>query len=141
MAGKYNYQVLRKYPHLLGEDSIIWDRFIALYPDRFDTVDYDVHVGSGISPTPETPIADSQQWRNLTRKRIDVIAWKNDSPTIIEVKRRVGLDTLGQILGYKFLYQRQHPDIILLPILVVTSRISDDDTSILNHYKVPFITV
>lgn len=141
MAGKFNYEKLHKYPHLLGEDKTIWDHFITLYPDRFTTVDYDIHVGSGIQTLPDLDEKISEHWRNLTRKRIDVIAWKDNLPTIIEVKRRVGLDTLGQILGYKFLYQRQHPDIILLPILVVTAQISADDSDILNHYKVPFVTV
>lgn len=141
MAGQFNYEKMHKYPHLLGEDVPVWNRFIELYPDRFDTVDYDTHVGSGID-TPTGPIDEvSEQWRNLTKKRIDAIGWKGELPTIVEVKFRVGLDTLGQILGYRFLYLEAHPDIKGIPILIVCALIGPDDIHVLDHFNVPYVIV
>jgi len=139
MPGQYNFEKRSKYPHLLGEDIVIWNQFIENIPDRYDTVDYDVHVGTGIEPPDEQDINFSNQWRNLTRKRIDVIAWKKDSPTIIEVKFRVGLDTLGQILGYQLLYGLEHPEYINSPILILCAFISGDDITVLEHFKVPWL--
>lgn len=141
MAGKYNYEQMRKYPHLLGEDIPVWDRFIEKYPDRFDTIDYDVHVGIGITPDKNTEDEASRQWILLTQKRIDAVGWKNNQPTIIEVKNRVGLDTLGQVLGYRFLYLREFPEILGLPILIVCAVIGPDDISVLEHFNVPFEVV
>ncbi|MQY77787.1 MAG: hypothetical protein GH151_01110 [Bacteroidetes bacterium] len=141
MAGKFNYEVRHKYPHLIGEDKDVWERFVLKYPIRFETVDYDVHVGSGI----ETPgVLDSkpaQQWRNLTRKRIDVVAWDRDFATIIEVKKRVGLPTLGQVFGYRFLYRRENPDVFLRPPLIICSQIDKDDIDVLNHFGILFEVV
>ncbi len=77
MEGKFNYEKLFKYPHLLGEDKIIWDKFINSHPDLFNTVDYDVHVGSGVAPLSPLDENISEQWRRLTMKRIDVIGYKN----------------------------------------------------------------
>ena len=78
MADKYIYEVMTNYPHFIGEDKKVWDWFVQKYPNIFYTVDYDVHVGSGIE-TPEEPESKpAQQWKDLTRKRIDVIGWKND---------------------------------------------------------------
>lgn len=141
MPGKYNYEKLYKYPHLLGEDKIIWERFIDSFPDRFHTVDYDIHVGTGIVPPEEADVLISDQWRNLTMKRIDVIGWKNNHATIIEVKRRVGLDTLGQVLGYNFLYKLQNPDIVSPSLLVVCARIDTDEVSLLKHFGIDFVQV
>ena len=104
MPGEFKYERRRKYPHLLGQDYIIWDRFIMLNPGKFDSVDYDLHVGSGILPPVDSPTSDDEQWQSLTQKRIDVIGWKDEQPTIVEVKYRVTLETLGQLLGYEVLY-------------------------------------
>ncbi|MBA7522558.1 hypothetical protein ES705_14677 [subsurface metagenome] len=141
MPGKFNYEIKLKYPHLLGEDKGVWERFILKYPDRFDTVDYDIHVGSGIETPGEPESKPAEQWQELTRKRIDVIGWKNNNATIIEVKKRVGLPALGQILGYLFLYRREHPNIHLFSPLIVCSQIDRDDSDVLRHHGIYFITV
>ncbi len=141
MEGQYNYEKMRKYPHLLGEDIPVWNQFIEKFPDRFNTVDYDVHVGAGIESLPNEEPAFSQQFRALTQKRIDVIGWKNNLPTIIEVKHRVGLDTLGQILGYRALYLRENPEIPGLPVLVVCQILGPDDKYVLDHFSIPYVVV
>ncbi|GAI74688.1 unnamed protein product, partial [marine sediment metagenome] len=41
----------------------------------------------------------------------------------IEVKKRVGLATLGQVLGYRFLYLREYTEISSVPLLIVCSQI------------------
>jgi len=138
MAGKFNYEVLHRYPHLIGEDREVWDRFVQKYPNRFDTVDYDIHVGSGIEAPGEPESKPAEQWKDLTRKRIDVVGWNTDFATIIEVKKRVGLPALGQVLGYRFLYRREYPDVSLKPLLIICSQINRDDIDVLNHFGILF---
>ncbi len=141
MPGKFNYELLRRYPHMIGEDSAVWQRFIHHFPDRFDTVNYDVKVGSGVN-TDSIPEKKYQTyWQQLTKKRIDVIAYKNNIITIIEVKNKASLFTLGQILGYKFLFERSDPNNISVETLIVCSSISPDDIAILDHYQQNFIVV
>ena len=141
MPGKFNYKVLRKYPHLIGEDTEVWTRFIRKFPQRFDTVDYDVLVGKGVDTSTISDIKFQQYWSNLTKKRIDVIGWKNEICTIVEVKKRVSLMTLGQILGYRFLFGREHPEITLVSALTVCSTIDQDDRDVLEHYGIEFVIV
>ena len=141
MPGKFNYELRHKYPHLVGEDTDVWNRFLQRFPDRFDTVDYDVHVGKGAKVFTIPDEKSQKYWTQLTKKRIDVIAWKDNLVTIIEVKKRVGLYTLGQILGYKFLYQCDHPEIKFIRSLIVCSTIDPDDVAVLNHYGIDFIVV
>ncbi len=141
MPGKFNYEVRHKYPHLIGEDSEIWSRFVTLYPERFETVSYDIKVGRGAKVFTITDEKSQRYWTNLTKKRIDVLGYSQDVITIIEIKKRVGLYTLGQILGYQFLFLRENPEIKEVKLLIISSSIPIDDVDILNHYKVPFLIV
>ncbi len=141
MPGQFNYELRHKYPHLIGEDTEVWNRFISENPDRFQTVDYDVHVGKGVNTESITLDSSKKYWALLTKKRIDVVAHKDNFVTIIEVKNRVTLSTLGQILGYKFLYLREHPDIPAVSSLIVCSSIDQDDMDVLKHYGINFVVV
>ncbi len=73
----------------------------------------------------------------LSQKRIDAIGWIGDSPMIIEVKRRVGLGTLGQVLGYKTLFEEYFKNFPSPSVLVVCEMISDDDRYVLRKNSVP----
>lgn len=141
MAGQFNYEVRHKYPHLIGEDRDLWNRFIKKFPDKYETVDYDIKVGEGAETLKDWDQGKIDYWKNLTKKRIDVLAWKGNFAQIIEVKKRVGLYTLGQVLGYRFLYHRENPDTLLLPLLIVCSRIDKDDSDVLNHFGIKFTVV
>ena len=141
MPGKFNYEVRHKYPHLIGEDTEVWNRFILKFPDKFDTVDYDVHVGKGVESGLTPDEKDRRYWEDLTKKRIDVIGWSKDFATIIEVKKRATLFSLGQILGYKYLYLMEHPEQLSVRTLIVCSTTSQDDIDVFNHYGIPFVIV
>ncbi len=141
MPGKFNYNLLHKYPHLIGDDTAVWERFILKFPDKFHTVDYDIHIGKGVNTDPIPEQSSKNYWADLTKKRIDVIGYKNNFVTIIEVKKRVGLYTLGQILGYKFLYLREHPETPVVSTLIVCSTIDQDDQDVLSHYGINFVVV
>ncbi len=141
MPGKFFYGLRHKYPHLIGEDTEVWNRFILRFPDRFDTVDYDVKVGKGSGADSFTDETAKKYWIQLTQKRIDVIGHKNNFITIIEVKNRVSLHTLGQILGYRFLYLKENPEIKSVKTLIVCSSINEDDSDVLKHYGIDFIVV
>lgn len=141
MPGQFNYEVRHKYPHLIGEDTAVWERFILKYSDKFQTVDYDVHIGKGVNTDPIPEQSLKNYWADLTKKRIDVIGYKDNFVTIIEVKKRVGLYSLGQILGYKFLYLREHPEISVVSTLIVCSSIDQDDRDVLIHYGINFVVV
>lgn len=141
MAGRLPYAKRHRYPHMIGENAELWSRFIDLNPGCFDTVDYDFRVGEGMKPDPDWPEHVKRDATALTQKRIDVLAWEGDQPTIIEVKRRVGLSALGQVLGYKILFMRDFRHIKEPELLVVTGQISEDDERVLEGHKVPVVVM
>lgn len=137
MPGQFPYERRHKYPHMLGEDVPVWERFIGAFPDRFDSVDYDWRVGTGVLPDPGWDEATARMARMLSQKRIDVIGWVGESPTIIEVKDRCGLSALGQIRGYRALFRRDFPDLGDPAILIVCGRLDRDDRAVLAAEGVP----
>jgi len=141
MPGRLPYGIRYKYPHMTIEEKNIWEKFMTRYPERFETVDYDFRVGRG-SPAPGE---FQENWirmvKMLSQKRIDVIGWVEDSPTIIEVKRRVGLSTLGQILGYRTLFMIDFKNFGKPDVLVVCEVISNDDMVVLKADDISIVVV
>lgn len=136
MPGRMPYHKRFKYPHMLQDDKDVWDRFMDKFPDAFDSVDYDFRVGEGQELNPEWDPGMKIMVTALTQKRIDVIGWNNDQPSIIEVKQRVGLSALGQVLGYRELFTSEFPHFPSPDLMVVCSRISTDDKKVLEAYHI-----
>ena len=137
MSGRFTYEIRYKYPHMVGEDSTVWERFIKKFPDRFDSVDYDWRVGDGMILDPDTDENIKRMTKMITQKRIDVVGWNQEFPTIIEVRCRIGLGILGQILGYRTLFEKDFPNILKPRILVVCEIIGKDDLAVMESYNVP----
>jgi len=141
MPGRYIYEKRRKYPHMIGEDKLIWNRFIEKYPDIFETVDYDWRVGKGQEPNPEWPENMKRMVTMLSQKRVDVIGWVGDEPTLIEVKKRVGLSVIGQVIGYRALIKREFKQFDDIKVMVICETISKDDIYALMDSEIPVIQV
>ena len=103
-AGTYKKQ--SSYPHMKPCDVEIWNRFIAAYPDAYDSVAYDVPLGDGrpVEVLVTQNLADG--WSILTKCKADVVARKGDDVDIIEVKPRATPAAMGQALHYAHLYAR-----------------------------------
>ena len=105
---------------MMANDIDIWERFIAKYPDRFDRVEYDVHVGDA------QEIAEYHaEWMQkvvdaITRFRIDVVGWNGNQPTIIEVKPYAGLSALGQLSAYQHFFTRDFPGFPEPSLMLIT---------------------
>lgn len=136
---RVKYEIRRNYPHMIGEDRDVWERFIKKNPDYFDEVEYDVHVGEG-AKLPDDWEEKNRGWaKELTQKRIDVIGYKDERIILVEVKRRVVIGTLGQVLGYKFLYEREKNLVNKTESIVIAGIIYRDDQDVLEHYGIEIL--
>jgi len=137
MAGRLKYGKRYRYPHMIEDEKVVWERFMELYPGKFETVDYDFRVGKGVDLVGELDAPWPRMAKMLSQKRIDVIGWVGDSPTIIEIKKRVGLSALGQVLGYRILFMKDLKHFPEPKLLVICEMISEDDHEVLEGSNIP----
>ncbi len=126
MAGRLPYAIRPKYPHMLAEDKVIWDRYLVKFPERFESVEYDFRVGEGATPAEELEENYVHMVTMLSQLRIDVLAWVGDQPTIIEIKPRAVVAAIGQLQAYGILFTRDFPAVKKPNLLLVCETISRD---------------
>jgi hypothetical protein len=97
MADRTTYSLRPSERHILA----LWT---AQYRPRLDVAWYNVRLGFGLPSDPSSPDWLRRLASVLTRRRADVIALDGSRVVIIELKERVGLNALGQLLGYASLF-------------------------------------
>ena len=141
MYGKFPFGKRYKYPHMYGQDKEVWERFMDLNPGFFNAVDYDWRVGEGVEVPFKLGENLMRMAKMLSQKRIDVVGWNDDQPMIVEVKKRVGIQTLGQVLGYQVLFEKEFQNFKKPGLMVICEIIEADDRDVLDAYKIPVYVV
>ena len=110
MTGRFPYKKLTEYPHLAPGDVKLWERFIDAYPDEYQSVDYDEHIGEGVPPPLDTPPNEyTEDVQHLTKKRMDVCGYRAEGTVdCIEVRPRAGSSAVGAVLINHRLFQNDH---------------------------------
>lgn len=126
------------YPHLLPNDIPIWERWLKLHADEYTHFDYDVRVGEGRDPGADFDKNIRQMAVELSQRRIDAIAYKAGSITIIEITPAIGLRAIGQVETYPILYQRTFSPRLPIDTLIVAERIKTDIAVILGQRGIIF---
>ena len=101
-------------------DTEIWNRFLLKYPEAYDRVQYDFHIGDA---PPFNPLMDDGTDTNqdmLYKLRIDVIGHVGADIDIIEVKPNAGASAIGQIQSYKTLYERDEEKTGRINMVIIT---------------------
>lgn len=124
MRDIFTYEKRNDYPHMNIRDKELWERFIDKYPDVYKNCQYDFHVGDA---PPFNTLYDEDEDKNqdmLYRLRIDVVAGSPLGIDIIEVKPNAGPSTIGQVKGYKALYERDEEPNQKVGMVIVTDKIN-----------------
>ena len=127
MIGQYTYEIREKYPHFLQEDNTLWSKFIAAFPALFDSVDYDVRISKGIEIPKGTPEALARDMEALSRLRVDVLAYKGEDVTIIEVKPIGDMQAIGQLYTYNDQYIYRNRITRPAEMVMVCYRVKSED--------------
>ena len=120
MKGRFPFQKLPKYPHLRPCDVKIWERFLSAYPNFYQSVDYDLKVGTprDYKEAPADKIREDLEY--LSRKRVDVVGYRDGVIHIIEVKPSAGVSAIGQVECYFDLYLPFLPERYSLFAVIIT---------------------
>ncbi len=129
-----------QYPHLLPDDILVWEQFLAQHRHMFETFDYDVRVGKG-RPRPDLPTENLRRMAtDLSQRRIDVVGHSPGQLTIIEITHSAGLKALGQMQAYPILYREAFDYQDNLKSLLVAGALESDIVPCLRQAKIPFWT-
>jgi hypothetical protein len=96
-------------PALTNVESAIAKAWLVKHRDDWDSVTFNMRLGAGVQMPPGTPIYIVEAAKAGTQKRTDIIAHRHGNIAIVEVKKRISLGSLGQLLGYRRLYLAENP--------------------------------
>jgi len=116
----------QSWPGMNPREVVVFNNWMARHWQEYTGFDFNVRVGKGTDPGPTFSDEARRQYVMNTQKRIDAIAWKDVVPTLIEVKDRAGLSSIGQIIGYKRLYMSDNP-VSPVPLLLLVYNRTDND--------------
>lgn len=94
--------------------------------DSYDDIDWQKRVGPGVELGPDYSQNIQLMAYQATRKRVDLVAYANDSTTIIELKDHVDLAAVRQALDYAQLWPIA-PTLPPVAAVVVVGRTGDAD--------------
>ena len=115
------------FPEKTKHESHVYREYLSRHIHEYDRVILQVRLGVGMTPDPSHLAGVQRQAVRNSLKVIDILGWSGLQPTIIEVKIRVQIQALGQVLGYRALFREANPG-ALDPRLIVVGRYSDVDT-------------
>jgi hypothetical protein len=107
-------------------DRPIWLRYLQHHPADFDAVQYDVTCGGCHAPDELTDHNLRRAWHHNSCKRIDALAWRGPSPTIIEIREHAGIGAIGSLLTYRELWCSDHPTEPVPALMLLTDWIAQD---------------
>ncbi len=141
MKGRFNFEILSKYPHMKPQDVSIWERFIKCYPEFFNFCDYDVCVGDIRGDTSDLEPEWQKDAEYLGKYKIDIVAYRENNIYIIEVKPKAAAKALGQIIMYDFLYTKDfYPEENTIA-MIITDEIMPNMQELCDEHKVLLMKV
>jgi hypothetical protein len=134
--GRYQLPDRLRYPHMGEEDRQIWDAWAGRADPDALGVDYDVRVGPGI-PAPESASATmAADWEDLTQLRIDAVVYYARRTVLVEIKPRLLVAGIGQLLAYGYWYAREVQDVGALELLYLVERTSSQLEAVCRAYRI-----
>lgn len=128
-------------PGMIAQEVDIFNAWWLQHSADYDRVQFNVRVGQGLVPDPSHDPAVQQMAIINAQKRIDAIVWHGAQPTIVEVKYRALIITLGQALGYRVLWIRDNPGLPTPGVLVLCSQIDIDAAYVYGQLSLPYVVV
>ena len=138
---KVKYERRTWYDNLREGETAIWNRFIDREPDAFDEVIYNLHVGQGAAIPEGTEDAIARDFRMLTQYKIDVVGFKGNTTSIIEIKPYAGAGAIGQLLTYAELYKKDVDPAARPRLIVLTDRLRPDTERAAKELNIEIVVV
>lgn len=110
---------LTQYPQLTANESAVVRAWLLEHADEWDDVEFNVRLGTSLELGPGYSESTRAQAAIVTQKRADMVATRGTEAAIVEVKLRVALAALGQLLGYSVLWRAENPDTTTVHLIAI----------------------
>jgi len=122
-----------QYPGMSFVESEITRAWISRHGAEYDEVQFNVRLGEGVEVGEEYTPEIQRMARLVTQKRADIVARVEDQVDLVEVKIRIAFPVIGQLIGYRGLWQRLHPELPVRRLLAIGRSIVPDMASIIEE--------
>jgi hypothetical protein len=129
-----------QYPGMTYVESQIARAWLNRHGAEYDEVLFNVRVGEGVDPGDEYAAEIREMAIKLTQKRADMVARAGDQVDLIEVKVRIAFPVIGQLVGYRALWQRQHPELPVRRLLAIGRSVVPDAADIIESQGIQIET-
>lgn len=119
--------IRRFFPEKTDRESGLLRDFLLRHLHEYDRVSFSVRIGEGIAPNPDHLPGVQKSTAFSSRRRIDMVLWRDQQVTLCEAKDRLRHDVLGQLLSDRQLWLEERPD-DPEPKLIAIGRTSDEET-------------
>lgn len=127
------------YPHMRSDEARIWTQFLTKTELNFVTILYDLHLGTGVLPFPTDPDYMRRLLSAVTKKRVDAVGETETDIWIFEVKPRISMSALGQLVTYFELYQQEYRPVKPVMLAAIGEREAPDIRAAFELYAVNII--
>jgi len=115
-----------QYPGMTWVESQIARAWLSKHGAEYDEISFNVRLGDGVAVgegyTPEI----QRMATLLTQKRADIVGRVGDQVDLIEVKVRIAFPVMGQLIGYRGLWKRDHPEIPVRRLVAIGRSVVQD---------------
>ena len=139
--GRSPYSVKTTFGHLRPYEIDLFKRLVRRKPKLFDSVDFDVQVGTSQYFRGIYPKAIYYDGKQISLWRIDFVGYKANLRTIVELKTLSRASAIGQLLCYQYLYSKSFPNEPVPSLLLVTDQIIPNMDICLSHFSIPYLLV
>lgn len=113
-------------PRIGGKEVRLWSWWQENFASFWELVYFDVKVGHGDVAEPGTPVNVARAWNDITRFRIDMVAFSDSEWLLVEFRLEAGPGALGSVQMYKTLWLADPPDDRPVRAIIVTDRSTVD---------------
>jgi hypothetical protein len=125
-----------KFPGLLPAEVLVLKEWLRLHESEYDYFDYNVRLGSGLDPGDKYPPEIRRQAIMNSQKRLDAVGFQGSQATIIEAKRRAAFSNIGQLVGYRCLWVRDHPEQPTPYLILAATAVQTDLVHVAQEQKI-----
>ena len=118
--------VQMQYPGMTWVESQITRAWISRHGAEYDELMFNVRLGDGAQIEGEFTPEIIRMATLISQKRADMVARTGDQVDIVEVKVRIAFPVIGQLLGYRGLWQRDHPEMPVRRLVAVGRSVVPD---------------